>query len=194
MRPGPHGPGNIMRPPVAGANDSRFNEAGAARPRKYANAMLEDIRLDCASMRPGPHGPGNLSAARPVRTSPACFNEAGAARPRKSGTPRPHRRKATGFNEAGAARPRKYGGVGQVRGFFRRFNEAGAARPRKSPMEPATAKTGAIASMRPGPHGPGNGGGLARPPAMEKASMRPGPHGPGNIDTSVHSFECEQLQ
>ena len=164
----------------------RFNEAGAARPRK------------------------SLSAYRPL--PPSCrFNEAGAARPRKSYRLRKHPPENMGFNEAGAARPRKSTWPTRSISKRTRFNEAGAARPRKYDDRAAFAVAG-NASMRPGPHGPGNKfrfneaapagnsfneAGAARPRKSLKraivemwmltASMRPGPHGPGNLRRDLNA-------
>ena len=60
MRPGPRGPGNTTaRVIVTAMYPGGFNEAGAARPRKF-RLMPSAYHVGlAASMRPGPRGPGN---------------------------------------------------------------------------------------------------------------------------------------
>ncbi len=82
MRPGPRGPGNLEARAEDPYNINSFNEAGAARPRKFR------VHIRYRRVYNG-------------------FNEAGAARPRKSRDVRTARQITESFNEAGAARPRK---------------------------------------------------------------------------------------
>ena len=60
-----------------------------------------------------------------------------------------------------------------------RFNEAGAMRPRNQGSYHVAAWIPAVASMRPGPCGPGIPPGPGQPRLVAAASMRPGPCGPG---------------
>ena len=108
MRPGRRGPGNRTATRNSSSAGSRFNEAGAARPRKLADISEVYISVNWASMRPGRRGPGNDGRPNRHRRGGTGFNEAGAARPRKPAqSARSSRRSHPCFNEAGAARPRK---------------------------------------------------------------------------------------
>ena len=84
MRPGRLGPGRAPGALLTAWICSRFNEAGAIRPRKAGR-----IR----NRWPGSHR----------------FNEAGAIRPRKAHARQLLQRDMPSFNEAGAIRPRKDG-------------------------------------------------------------------------------------
>ena len=157
MRPGPIGPGNgpsgrrirrkrrcfnEARPNWAGKYPDFFRDFGdfsagfnEARPNwagKLAARQHEVRTRLLASMRPGPIGPGNSLIRRLIAVRLGCFNE---ARP----------------NWAGKCRRRR-----GTRGPPPRFNEA---RPNWAGKwkEPAPGrKYPPLASMRPGPIGPGN--------------------------------------
>ncbi len=122
----------------AGCGGLRFNEAGAASPRKPDGAHDPDLTLG-ASMRPGQLRPGNDESRR-VRG----HHRRASMRP---GQLRPGNRKA---RRPGALQGRSG------------FNEAGAASPRKRP-HPRHPFRHQGASMRPGQLRPGNPGGWRRP-------------------------------
>ena len=133
MRPGPRGPGNSGAGPTFSPWGMRFNEAGAARPRKCPGYEYRVADMPRASMRPGPRGPGNPAGSARATGSPCSFNEAGAARPRKSG------------------RARVKVGAGRVASM-----RPGPRGPGNLAREEAVMLFAAPASMRPGPRGPGN--------------------------------------
>ncbi len=162
MRPGPRGPGNIRVAPAPRLSLERFNEAGAARPRKFGDEC-DIVIAENASMRPGPRGPGNsqrlevlleilVASMRPGPRGPGNLGPEGkrivgafaSMRPGPRGPGNTdagvkHLHAHVRFNEAGAARPRKSPTNTTIPTQSKtRFNEAGAARPRKwLPVPPA---------------------------------------------------------
>ena len=100
---------------------------------------------------------------------------------REMGNPRcPANGPASGFNEARPNWAGKCRGSSPGRSRGARFNEA---RPNWAGKCQGSAGEGSrysLASMRPGPIGPGNLGILLSRPRAHRASMRPGPIGPGN--------------
>ena len=135
---------------------TRFNEAGAGRPRmRDHRELLIDIE----------HG----------------FNEAGAGRPRMRRSSREAFCASRGFNEAGAGRPRML----VINPNRNSLPDCASMRPGPEGPGCIPARLGwsrgAMASMRPGPEGPGciNHEYTAR--RTGAASMRPGPEGPGCI-------------
>ena len=156
MRPGPCGPGNWIESDKARTRRRCFNEAGAARPRKYRPRKPDRTMTQKASMRPGPRGPGNRRARitrirsykasmRPGPRGPGNLPPPPAHRPHTSASMRPgprgpgnpscRRFPSQARNASMRPGPRGPGNVDGTCVYDRSsrcFNEAGAARPRKS--------------------------------------------------------------
>ncbi len=121
-------------------------------------------------MRPGPIGPGIPAPSETDYRRPRSFNEAGANWPRNF-APAPYpERWALCFNEAGANWPRNFDiGFSDLMWLL-------------------------VASMRPGPIGPGIAEEQTLTEAESVASMRPGPIGPGIAVNLPRSDEKKALQ
>ena len=133
MRPGPIGPGNASGLARRFSRHARFNEA---RPNWAGKLVVADLRLLAgvpASMRPGPIGPGNVRHITNLKIVHHRFNE---ARP----------------NWAGKSVGRKWRRAGSRTSF----NEARPNWAGKSVPILLTQTLSNVASMRPGPIGPGN--------------------------------------
>ena len=147
----------------------RFNEAGAASPRKFLRRTGTPVM---ASMRPGQLRPGNRLDSAPKVQLPvaAASMRPGQLRPGNSEL----RSAADCFNEAGAASPRKWALMAESS-----LMAAMGASMRPGQLRPGNHRDLGVAgaSMRPGQLRPGNhaGGHQAH------ASMRPGQLRPGNL-------------